>query len=871
MVTDTKIFAKFYMLLIFIIGATLFPLSLQADPYPPDNVDDASGMHYAPVAWPADSEWKPYTRFNNQMEDPRTQDPSNGGTSPQNYVNIASSCTDETAPSIYYYLRQGDTPAEDVIMFRWRVEQIANTYATGPSAGSAGATDPWGSALWTVFFDLDGDGYRDIAAHIDGSSGTPGENIDRIFGIYGNMPTQSIAAEDDPNIHIIGHNPAGFVDPDNSNIMYNYSDDNNASNWPNGSSETVWDYGTTRSTEVSTNPCNEYYIDYQIPVALLDASAFGGPTLTRDTPISMIFCTSNSLNNPLQKDCAINATWTSDTEDPAPFGDYVSFDKNESYQQPIVDSITGVGCNPVQLTAEVKDSLAVVDGVVIRSVEKVDFYAYRDTNGDGIANDGGSWEFAVAATAVGGFTKWVADWHSEELFAGQYLIGVQARDNRLLVDANMEVSTHTHVTFSYLTQDEVDALTGKPSDEIWLANPEITGVKDIALAVNSCGITPDLDKNVSNSTPTVGETVRFGLTFTNPLSTDGLTITLHELSDILPSGFVYDGNLSGTLAGMIDAPPTVGATGNIVWEINATDGTLMESNTSHTLMFDVNVTNVVGVYNNIADSNSSFGERRSNIVPIEVGAPLLNIAIAADKVLYAEGEGVYYTVTYGNDSSVSTTGTVVEVNLTALGLTTIGNISGGGVLSGEIITWNVGNLPSGSSANTFTFEANVTNPFDPSKNPIVAPATINSNETNLQEATATIIVDVPTPSLIIAKDANVSFVEPGNASNQDVNYTITIANTGTGAATDVNITDVIPDGFTYQSSSPAANTSPAVDANGTVIWEMGTLDVNISKSVTLVLRVDDPNTDPSFTNTATTVASNMSGTREANVTIGIYN
>lgn len=38
-------------------------------------------------------------------------------------------------------------PADDVIMFRWRVEQKANTYATGPSAGSYGATDPWNSAL----------------------------------------------------------------------------------------------------------------------------------------------------------------------------------------------------------------------------------------------------------------------------------------------------------------------------------------------------------------------------------------------------------------------------------------------------------------------------------------------------------------------------------------------------------------------------------------------------------------------------------------------------------------------------------------------------------------------------------------------------
>ena len=31
------------------------------------------------------------------------QDPSNGGTTPQNYVNVSSGCPDQSLPSIYYY------------------------------------------------------------------------------------------------------------------------------------------------------------------------------------------------------------------------------------------------------------------------------------------------------------------------------------------------------------------------------------------------------------------------------------------------------------------------------------------------------------------------------------------------------------------------------------------------------------------------------------------------------------------------------------------------------------------------------------------------------------------------------------------------
>ena len=55
-------------------------------------------------------------------------------------------------------------------------------------------------------------------------------------------------------------------------------------------------------------------------------NAQGGPKITRSTPISMLFCTANSLNNPFQKDCALNRAWQADAMAPGPFGDFISFD-----------------------------------------------------------------------------------------------------------------------------------------------------------------------------------------------------------------------------------------------------------------------------------------------------------------------------------------------------------------------------------------------------------------------------------------------------------------------------------------------------------------------------------------------------------------
>ena len=179
-----------------------------ADPYPPvwgtGTASAAGPIHFAPAAWPTEpanivdcgvncGQWLPYSRFQAGITDPRTQDPSNGGTAPQNYVNIASSCTDKSKPSVYYSLYKHPTDAtQDVLMFRWRVEQIANNYATGPSAGNFSSSDPWSSALWTVLFDLDGDGYRDVAVHLNGSSGSPSTPVDMMASVWGKIPTQSI-------------------------------------------------------------------------------------------------------------------------------------------------------------------------------------------------------------------------------------------------------------------------------------------------------------------------------------------------------------------------------------------------------------------------------------------------------------------------------------------------------------------------------------------------------------------------------------------------------------------------------------------------------------------------------------------------------
>jgi len=61
----------------------------------------ARGQSFNPVPWPSASVWTEYKVKGNPIYDPKTQDPSNGGTSPQNYVNISSG-DDGLRPSTYF-------------------------------------------------------------------------------------------------------------------------------------------------------------------------------------------------------------------------------------------------------------------------------------------------------------------------------------------------------------------------------------------------------------------------------------------------------------------------------------------------------------------------------------------------------------------------------------------------------------------------------------------------------------------------------------------------------------------------------------------------------------------------------------------------
>lgn len=864
------------LLITMLLVGLWFPAITSADPFPPafGPVDEASGpVHFAPGPWPdepTDSAdcafdcggWRPYTRFQNDLTDPRTQDPSNGGTRPQNYVNVASSCIDKTYPSIYYHLYRHPTDSsQDVLMFRWRVEQIANTYATGPSAGNFGATDPWGSALWTVLFDVDGDGYRDLAAHLNGSSGSPAESIDRIAGVWGNIPTQSLDYEADPdNIKLIAHNPTAFTSGSQIlNFHEDFPDNPPDTIWPAGNDSNAWDYGTSRSKLVYTNSCTEYFVDYQIPVRMLDASSSGpnsalnGPRITRDTPISMLFCTANSLNDPFQKDCALNRAYLGDTSKPAPFGDYLSFNKNDPYAQPIISSVTASGpatCpGSYTLNATVQDVLYVDgNGAVLSSIQSVEFFYWYDRDGDGTtAGDVGStWGFAATGSLVpGALNQWTASWDATSLARGKYLIGVQALDDKTLHDDGVPDAPVDNRTFSYLagstdnaTQSQIysndwqwDGITktwiqggdigwisgqqalfpdhappqAPGAGEDWYGNPDVTGVQTaiIGVAINACGVAPTIGKTASPTNVATGEAVNFTITIGN---TTGDSVSLSHVNDLLPTGFSYQStsfitNGGGAISANVE--PSPGSQGTVQWQFGA--GVDIADGSQLILAFVANAGSDAGTYNNNAQAITDFGTLTSSPVAIQVDSARISLSKTPNTYL-AQPDGstqLIYTLRYANDSAVPVSSATITDVLPAD--TSYADCSGGlsCANSGGTVSWNLGDLPGGTSGTvTLTLTVNSDYPTASLSNDATLSVTGPDASPINTTASATVAVNVPTPAFTLSKAADAVQVAPDGT----VTWTLKYENYGSGPAAGVLITDALPDGFSFQSCATTGST-----------------------------------------------------------------
>ena len=189
-----------------------------------------------------------------------------------------------------------------------------------------------------------------------------------------------------------------------------------------------------------------------------------------------------------------------------------------------------------------------------------------------------------------------------------------------------------------------------------------------------------------------------------------------------------------------------------------------------------------------------------------------------------------YTITVTNNGDGDATVATVVDTLPA-GLTYVSS-DPAGAASGSTVTWNVGNLaPDASETITLTVRGTAGGAK-------VNVATASSGGNSFQpeaRATTTILV----PDITVEKTGR-----PAMFVGNQVTYTLTASNSGDAALTGVTITDTIPTGMSYVTSSPAGTVS---DDGAQVTWSVGNLAVDAETSVTVTLQGDQVG---SVTNTA---------------------
>ncbi|MEM6795201.1 MAG: DUF11 domain-containing protein, partial [Acidobacteriota bacterium] len=203
------------------------------------------------------------------------------------------------------------------------------------------------------------------------------------------------------------------------------------------------------------------------------------------------------------------------------------------------------------------------------------------------------------------------------------------------------------------------------------------------------------------------------------------------------------------------------------------------------------------------------------------------------------GEDLTYTLTVTNNGPSNSTGATVTDDLPS---DVTFSSSSDCTESGGILTCAIGALAPAASQNV-SFTVTV----DPDRSGVLTnEATVAANETdpvssnNTDFESTTVITET---DLSIAKADSVDPVTAGN----DLTYTVTVTNNGPSTSTGSTVTDVLPAGLTFSSSSDCT------ESGGTVTCAVGGLAPAASDDVSFTVTVD-PGQTAALSNTATVAA-----------------
>ncbi|MDY7395984.1 gliding motility-associated C-terminal domain-containing protein, partial [Aureibaculum sp. 2210JD6-5] len=447
----------------------------------------------------------------------------------------------------------------------------------------------------------------------------------------------------------------------------------------------------------------------------------------------------------------------------------------------------------------------------------------------------------AGATVTGNTISWsgltvstgaptVLEFTAQVLATGDY-------GNRAEITASGNVDPDSDPTTSYGIDDLTDGIADDDESDTVTINP--SAVSDLSMT-----------KTVNNATPNVGSNVIFTLTVNNagPSTATGIQVT-----DVLPTGYTYvsDNGAGAYINGTgVWTVPNIPLNGSESIEITAT----VNPTGNYT-----NEAEVTASDNTDPDSTPGDGSDDDYASVSTTPNPVSDLSItkAVDNATPAVGNNVTFTLTVTNDGPSAATGVSIE-DVVPNGYDTVTAITAGSSITGNTISWSGLNIASGATA-TFEFTArvlaggdygnraeikasdNLDLDSDPSSSYGIDDLTdgiADDDESDIVSVSPTAVSD-----LSMTKTVNNATPYVGS----DVIFTLTVNNDGLSDATGVEVTDVLPNGYTYVSDNGAGAYD---DATG--VWTVGNIANAGSASLQITATV---NATGNYTNNAEVTAS----------------
>jgi uncharacterized repeat protein (TIGR01451 family) len=353
----------------------------------------------------------------------------------------------------------------------------------------------------------------------------------------------------------------------------------------------------------------------------------------------------------------------------------------------------------------------------------------------------------------------------------------------------------------------------------------------------------DVVKDVDDTSPAVGDTVTFTITVTNSGPEVATSVVV---SDLLPTGVTFDSAIASQgsyndVTGVWTVG-TLAVSGSATLTIDATVDTGTEGDT-------ITNTACVTSLDQVDPDQIDCDDAVLTVDDPQVDESDIQVEKTASTTGPLVGATFTYTLTATNNGPDDATGVTVEDILPA-GVTYQSD-NGAGAYDSVTGIWTVGDLANGASetlditvtVNNGTANQQISNTACVETSSPADPDTTNNCDTVVVTVVPVVIQQPQAQSADLEVTKTVSNPTPNEGDT--IVFIVSVLNVGPNVANNVTISDIMPTGLTFVSSTGTGSYSAA-----TGVWTIGTLGVPNTASLTVTATVNAGTAGQRLTNTA---------------------